>query len=198
MSNVLAELEPSEIGPAGHPKIAPSAAYDIKIRNLLLEGHIEEEPDNGIGNGDEADFIHFIGDLGVFIDLNELGSSSDFNNNRCAELKRDSKATDVGTVTVQMKNRHYIKAVGINTRNDDLSEFIRLPFITVYVCDGEYICRNCTGGAEGINLLGNEGWNYVLCEEVGSILKIEVNLPEDDFDASVSICELSLFGLDVF
>ena len=73
-------------------------------------------------------FVYFVfwlsfdlGDLGVFIDLNELGSSSDFNNNRCAELKRDSKATDVGTVTVQMKNRHYIKAVGINTRNDDLS-----------------------------------------------------------------------------
>ena len=27
----------------------------------ILTGHIEEEPDNGIGNGDEADFIHFIG-----------------------------------------------------------------------------------------------------------------------------------------
>ena len=75
-------------------------------------------------------------------------------------------------------------------------DFVRLPFVMVYVCDGEFICRNCTGGAERIILLGNEGWNYVLCEEIGSNLKIEVNLPDDDFDASLTICELSLFGLD--
>ena len=57
----------------------------------------------------------------MLLDLNELGPNSDYNRKRCTEIKRDSKSTDVGTVNIQMKNRHYIKAVGINTRNDQLS-----------------------------------------------------------------------------
>ena len=57
----------------------------------------------------------------MLLDLNELGPTSDYNRKRCTEIKRDSKSTDVGTVNIQMKNRHYIKAVGVNTRNDQLS-----------------------------------------------------------------------------
>ncbi|XP_075262784.1 uncharacterized protein LOC142354390 [Convolutriloba macropyga] len=185
---------------SGHPKIVPSAVHDIQLQNLILEGYVEQEPDDPDATFDDpgdSSKIKFQDDFGVFMDLNELGQTSDFDSKRCAEIKRDSKAKEVGTVTVQMKNRHYIKAVGFNTRNDELSDFVRVPFINLYVCEGEFLCRNCTGGAEGINLLGNEGWNYVLCEEVGSNLKIEVNLPEDDIHASLTICELSSFGLDV-
>ena len=65
------------------------------------------------------------------------------------------------------------------------------PNVTVFVCDW-YMCRNCTGGVEQIQLRGSPGWNYVLCEEIGTSLKIEI-APSLFL---VGICEVEAFGVN--
>ena len=63
--------------------------------------------------------------------------------------------------------------------------------VNVYVCDW-ILCRNCAGGEEQIKLMGDPDWNYVLCEEIGSYIKIEVaNLEQGQ---TVGFCEIEMFG----
>ena len=79
---------------------------------------------------------------------------------------------------------------------DLFSVLTQPPYVTVYICDADFICRNCTGGAEQITLLGDPGWNYVMCEEIGSAVKIVVDLPNLLDGFSVAICEVNMFGID--
>ena len=72
--------------------------------------------------------------------------------------------------------------------------------LTIHICDGDggVLCRNCTGGQEGISLRGHKGWNYVLCEEIGIRVEIRMNnmeIEERNF-TEFAICELQLFGIN--
>ncbi len=63
--------------------------------------------------------------------------------------------------------------------------------VTVFVCDW-VVCRNCTGGEEGIVLGGLSDWNYILCEEIGFYLEVHfVNTSQEEI---IAICEINLVG----
>ena len=61
----------------------------------------------------------YLGPLTPLVDLNVLGSSSDYDEKRCMLINSWSGVS--GRAVVGLTNRHYVKAVGINTRNDEMS-----------------------------------------------------------------------------
>ena len=60
-----------------------------------------------------------LGPLTPLVDLNVLGDTSDYDEKRCMLINSWSGVS--GRAVVGLTNRHYVKAVGINTRNDEMS-----------------------------------------------------------------------------
>ena len=61
------------------------------------------------------------------------------------------------------------------------------------VCDQSQ-CLLCDGGAPQVELTGNPGWNYVLCEVVGSSVHVTFDLKKEP-EPVVGVCEMDVLGV---
>ena len=69
------------------------------------------------------------------------------------------------------------------------------PKLLVHVCDDSYGCSLCDGGEENITLTGVAGWNHVMCEQIGSSIKITT--AADDLsgdDTKLGVCEIEILS----
>ena len=104
----------------GYPQILPPAFKNLSTVTLAAGGKIRL-----LGNLftifyklNVFSLLH-LGPLTPLVDLNVLGSTSDYDEKRCMLI--NSRSGVSGRAVVGLTNRHYVKAVGINTRNDEMS-----------------------------------------------------------------------------
>ncbi|XP_075255234.1 uncharacterized protein LOC142347954 [Convolutriloba macropyga] len=141
------------------------------------------------------------GNVNVLLDLNVLGDSENgFDPQRCAEFSVVDWTVpeDIWSLQLQMIGRSYVKAVGFNNRGDDMAGSLNSDVVSVSICDFvSGFCRVCSGGRESISLYGIGGWNYVLCEEIGDQIRVEVTLSKLTNGTLIGFCEVAAFGIVV-
>ena len=57
------------------------------------------------------------------MDLNVLGDGKEFDMNRCVEI-----STGDTVIQIDMRHRHFVKAVGLDNRKDNFAGFLFLTF----------------------------------------------------------------------
>ena len=130
---------------------------------------------------------------------------------RCVQVKQrnaDGFAVEFG---ITLKDRSFVKAVGVYNVQNDITGQIKVLYtnqedklfltltsgnlisdsVAVSVCNFIF-CQTCSGGSRRLRLDGRPGWNYIVCGQIGDVVKMTFTQVAN---RSFGFCEVVPFGI---